>query len=130
MSAASFSKITKTQVVFHVDSEELIHCLQGLHLLTKINLKKNGYVSQSLQKLVKFCVANNRLIHIRIHVDIKFIVKPIYAVDERIYLWLQKCSIHSEVTDTDLCLVYFTQLIKDIQYNSFNYMLPTSVSKV
>ena len=54
MSAASLSKITKTQVVFHVDSEELIHCLQGLHLLTKINLKKNGYVSQGLQKLVNF----------------------------------------------------------------------------
>ena len=93
-------------------------------------LKNNGNVSQCLQKLVNFFVDNKRLIRIIIHVDSKSIEKIICTLDERIYLWLQKCSIHSEVTDTDLCLVYFTQLIKDIQYNSFIYMLPTSVSKV
>ena len=83
-------------------------------------LKNNSYVSQGLQKLVKFWVDNKRLIRIRIHVDSKFIEKFIFTVDERIYLWLQQCSICSAVTDTDLCLVDFTPLIQDIQYNRFN----------
>ena len=34
ISAASLSKLTKTQVVFPVDAEDLIHRLQGLHVLT------------------------------------------------------------------------------------------------
>ena len=62
--------------------------------------------------------------------DSKFIAKFICAVEERIYLWLQQCSIHSAVTATDLCLVDFTPLIQYIQYNRFNYMLPPSVSKL
>ena len=62
--------------------------------------------------------------------DIKFIAKFICAVYERIYLWLQQCSICSAVTDTDLCLVDFTPLIQGIQYNHFNYMLPPRVLKV
>ena len=62
--------------------------------------------------------------------DKKFIAKFICAVDERIYLWLQQCSICSAVTDTYLYLVDFTPLIQDIQYNRLNYMLPPSVSTV
>ena len=33
MSAALLIKLTKTQVVFPVDAEELMHRLQGLHIL-------------------------------------------------------------------------------------------------
>ena len=33
-------------------------------------------------------------------------------------------------TDTDLCLVDFTPLIQDIEYNHFNYILPPIVSTV
>ena len=69
ISAESLSKPTKTQVVFTVDVEELIHRLQGIHVLTIFFLKNNGYVSQGLQKLVNFCVDNKRLIRIIIHVD-------------------------------------------------------------
>ena len=130
MSEASLIKLNKTQVVFPVDAEELIHRLQGLHVLIFFPRKNNGYFSHGLQKLVNFCVNNKRLIRIRIHVDSKFIAKFICAVDEIIYLWLQQCSIHSAVTDTYLWLVDFTPLIKDIQYNRFNYMLTPSVSKV
>ena len=92
-------------------------------------LKKNGYSRQGLQKIVNFCIDNKILIRIRIHVESKFIAKFIFAVDERIYLWLHQCSILSAVTDIYLCLVDFTPLIQDIQYNCLNYMLPPSVSK-
>ena len=114
MLAASLRKLTKTQVVFPVDSEEFMHCLQELHVFTNVFLIKNGYVSQDLQKLVKAFVDNKRLIRIRIHVDIKFIAKVICALDKRIYLWLQQCNIRSAVADTYLCLVDFTPLIQDI----------------
>ena len=85
MSAASLCKLTKIQMLFPVDIEELIHSLQGLHVLTNLFLKKNCYVSQGFQKLVNFCVDDMRLIRIRIHVDSKFIC----AVQEIIYLCLQ-----------------------------------------
>ena len=62
--------------------------------------------------------------------DSNFIEKLFFEVDKIIYLWLQQFSIRSAVTDTYLCLVNFTPLIQDIQYNSFNYMLPPSVSIV
>ena len=39
-SAASLSALTKTQVVFSVDAEELIHHLQGLHVLTFFSEKE------------------------------------------------------------------------------------------
>ena len=37
MSEALLIKLTKSQVVFPVDAEEFIHCLQGLHILFKKN---------------------------------------------------------------------------------------------
>ena len=40
MSASSLSKLTKTQVVFPVDTEELLHRLQGLHVLIIIKYEK------------------------------------------------------------------------------------------
>ena len=46
MSAASLRKLTRTQVIFPVDAEELIHHLQGLHVLTK-NVSEKEWLCQS-----------------------------------------------------------------------------------
>jgi hypothetical protein len=128
MSEASLSKLTKTQVVFPKDVEELTHRLKALHLLASFFFKKSGYMSQGLKKLLNFCASNRTLIKTRIHLDSKFIAKLICAVDERIYIWLKQCSIESSVEDTDVSLMNFAQLTQDIQLNRFNYLLPPCVT--
>ena len=128
MSEASLSKLTKTQVVFPKDVEELIHRIKALHILAAFFFKKSGYMSQGLKNLLNFCSSNRTLIKTRIHLDSKFIAKLICAVDERIYMWLKQCSIESSVEDTDLSLMDFSHLTQDIQLNRFNYLLPPCVT--
>ena len=52
MSTASLSKLTKTQVLFPVDLEELTHRIRGLQLLAALFFKRNGYMSQGLKQVV------------------------------------------------------------------------------
>ena len=130
MSASSLTKLTKTQVAFPADTEELIHRLKALHVLAQFFFKRSGYMSQGLQKLINFCVSNRMLIKTRIHLDSRFIAKMICAVDERIYLWLKQCSSQASVVDTDLELMNFSQISQDIQFNRFNYILPPRVAKI
>jgi hypothetical protein len=124
MSAAPWTKLTKTQVAFPSDTEELIHRLHDLHVLAIFFFKRSGYMSQGLQKLINFCASNRMLIKTRIHLDSKFIAKMICAVDKRIYLWLKQCNAQDSVVDTDLDLMNFVQISQDIHFNRFNYILP------
>ena len=130
MSAASLTKLTKTQVAFPTNIEDLTHRLQALLTLVQFFFKRSGYMSQGLQKFVNFCCSNRMLLRTRIHLDNQFIAKLICSVDERIYLWLKQCSASTSVIDTDLSLIDFTQAIQDIMLNRFNYILPPCVTKV
>ena len=89
ISASSLSKLTKTQVAYPVDVDEMLHRTQALYTLATLFFKRSGYMSQGLQRLANFCTSKKMLIKIRIHLDIHFIAKLIYSIDERIYLWLK-----------------------------------------
>jgi hypothetical protein len=130
MSQDSLKKLTKTQVVFPVDAEEMIHRIRGLSLLSDYFFKKSSFLSQGLEKLVNFCLENKIILKTRIHLDSKFIPKFLCAIDERIYIWLKQCSNKQCVTDTDVSLVNFDNLTTDIQLNRFNYFLPPAVAEI
>lgn len=130
MSNASLDKLTKTQVLYPSEVEDLIQRLKGISTLADFFFKKNGYLSQGLRKLVNFCSENKMLLRTRNHMDRKFIAKFICAIDERIYFWLKQCSSKEIVLDTDLSLIEFSSMIQDVQFNRFYYVLPPSVSNV
>ena len=130
MSETSLTKLTKTQVVFPTDVEELTHRLRGFHALACFFFKKTGFISQGLKKLINFCLDNKAVLRTRVFLDDKFIDKFICAVDNRIYQWLRQCSMKDTVIDTDFSLVEFSSLISDVQLNRFHYLLPPSVAKV
>ena len=130
MSETSLTKLTKTQVRFPEDVEELTHRLRGFHKLATFFFKKNGYLSQGLKKLVNFCLDNRTMLRTRIYMDEKFLEKLICAIDERVYHWLKQCSTQNSVTETDISLIEFSSLISDVQLNRFNYILPPSVTRV
>ena len=127
ISNASLNKLTKTQVLFPTEIEDMIHRIKGLYTLAKFFFKKNGYLSQGLKRVVNFCSDHKRLLRTRIYMDKKFIAKFICAIDERIYLWLKDCSNSKIVIDTDLSLIDFSSLLSDIQVNRFYYNLPPSI---
>ena len=130
MSSASLSKLTKTQVLYPSDIDEMTHRLRGLHRLATFFFKRHGFLSQGLKKVVNFCLDNRMLLRTRIYLDGAFIAKFICAIDDRIYQWLKQCSIHQMVTDTDMTLVDFTSMLLDIQLNRFVYTLPPSIAKL
>ena len=130
MSEKSLTKLTKMQVVFPTDVEELTHRLRGFYALSCFFFKKTGFISQGLKKLTNFCIDNKALLKTRVFLDEKFIAKFICAIDERIYQWLRQCSMKSVVSDTDISLVELSSLISDVQLNRFHYLLPPSVAKV
>ena len=130
ISSASLNKLTKTQVLFPVDVEELSHRLRAIQVLAAFFFKKNGFLSQGLKKVVNFCHDNKMMLKTRIYLDKSFIAKFIVAIDDRIHQWLKQCSIRSSVTDTDLTLIEFSSLLSDIQFNRFTYFLPPSIAEV
>ena len=130
MSETSLTKLTKTQVVFPLDIEELTHRIRGFYVLSCCFFKKTGFISQGLKKLVNFCMDNKTVLRTRVYMDEKFIAKFICAIDDRIHQWLRQCSLSNSVTDTDISLVEFSSLISDVQLNRFQYILPPSVTKI
>ena len=130
MSEASISKLTKTQVLFPVDIDELIHRLRGIQILASFFFKINGFLSQGLKKVVNFVTDNKQMMKTRIFLDPKFITKFLCSIDERIYLWLKDCSLHSSVVNTNLALIDFTSLLNDVNFNRFVYNLPPSIAKI
>ena len=130
MSETALTKLTKTQILFPSDVEELTHRIRGFHLLACFFFKKTAFISQGLKKVSNFCLDNKVLLRTRIFMDKTFIAKFICSIDERVYYWLRQCSMKDSVLDTDITLVEFSSLIADIQLNRFNYILPPSVTKV
>lgn len=130
MSAASLSKLTKTQVLFPTDIEEMTHRFRGLQALASFFFKSKGYMSQGVKQIVNFCLDNKMMLKARLHLDPSFIAKMMCSVDERIYQWLRQCSVHDMVIDTDVNLMDFRQLLMDIRLNRFVYFLPPSIAKL
>ena len=130
MSTVSLSKLTKTQVVFPLDVEELTHRIRGLHSLSNFFFKKHSFLSQGIKQLVNFCLDHRSILKTKIYLDTEFIAKFLCAVDERVYMWLKQCSIHQTVTDTDLSLVNYSSLIQDVKLNRFNYALPPTIASI
>jgi hypothetical protein len=120
MSSALLNKLTKSQVLYSTDTKETIQRVRGIHLLAKFFFRKSGYMSQGLKRLSNFCIDNKMLLHKMIFMDSYFTAKFIWAIDKRIYIWLQQCSSRDSVVDTDLSLMDFSPLIQDIQLNRFN----------
>ena len=58
MSEASLTKLTKTQVLFPQDIDELSHRIRAIHVLASFFFKKNGFLSQGLKKVSNFVIDN------------------------------------------------------------------------
>jgi hypothetical protein len=130
MSTASLAKLTKTQIMFPTTIENTIDRIQALKTLSTYFFGIRSFISQGLTKLVNSCMDNRQLLRTKLYMDQQFIAKFIYAVDDRIYQWLRQCSAADAVTDTDLELVDFGSLFKDILLSRFDITLPPNISKV
>ena len=130
MSAASLSKLTKTQVMFPSSIEATVERIQAIHILSEYFFGRRSFISQGLIRLVNLSLDNKQLLRTKLYMDEQFIAKFIYAVDDRIYQWLRQCSSAEAVTDTDLDLVDFTTLFKDILLSRFDIKLPPNIAKV
>ena len=130
MTEASLQKLTKSQVSFPKDIEELTHRLQGFHILASFFFKKNGFLAQGLKKVVNFILDNKIMLKTRIYLDEYFIPKFLCSIDERVYYWLKQCSTKASIIDTDLTLIEFTSLLNDVQLNRFTYLLPPRIAKL
>ena len=130
MSATSLHKLTKTQVLFPSTIETALERIQAIQILASYFFGRRSFISQGLTKLVNSCLDNKQLLRTKLYMDGQFIAKLIYAVDDRIYQWLRQCSTADAVTDTDLELIDFKVLFKDILLSRFDITLPPNIAKV
>lgn len=75
MSETSLNKLTKSQVLFPRDVEELSHRICANQVLSSFFFTKNSFLSQGLEKVVHFCSDNKTLLKTRVFMDEKFIAK-------------------------------------------------------
>ena len=130
MSATSLAKLTRTQVMYPSNIEAAIERIQAIQVLATYFFGRRSFISQGLTKMVNSCIDNKQLLRTKLYLDGQFIVKLIYAVDDRIYQWLRQCSTAEAVTDTDLDLIDFQTLFKDILLSRFDINLPPNITKI
>jgi hypothetical protein len=118
------------KVMFQTSIETMVERIQALKTLASYFFGHRSFISQGLTKLVNQCLDNKQLLRTKLFMDDQFIAKFIYAIDDRIYQWLRQCSTAEAVTDTDLELVEFNSLFKDILLSRFDIRLPPNINKV
>ena len=127
MSAASLSKLTKTQVVLPKSVDDTIERLKALKILANHFFHDDAPIPQGLLFFVNWCEANKILLSKEFHLDDQYLAKIILAIDDRIFQWLRQCCAAQSMTETLLGLIDFRTLSEDIQLRRFNYSLPPTV---
>ena len=129
MKDASLEKLTKTQVKLPDDMEGAVERLRALTALCKLFFGNRSIPAQGLSTLILRCNENKRMLRANQYLDPEFIAKFLCAIDNRLYQWLQQCSVAKSVEDTSLSLLNFSSLFDDIMMNRFQYHLPSAIRK-
>lgn len=60
----------------------------------------------------------------RLFIDPMFIERVLYAIDNRLFIWLNEGKSSKVVLNTNLDLIVFQNIVLEIQMNSFRRDLP------
>jgi hypothetical protein len=91
MSAASLSKLTKTQVVLPKSVDDTIKRLKALKILANHFFSDDAPIPQGLLFFVNWCEMNKILLSKEFYLDDQYLAKMILAIDTRIFQWLKQC---------------------------------------
>ena len=130
ISSASLRKLTKTQILFPNDIESLIERWRALETLVRLFFGNLSPAQQGLRRLVNLCSDNKRLLKTKLYLDEFFIAKVLYTVDDRLNQWLNQCCRVQFVSETNLELVNFGNIIADLQLSQFHCTLPPNIAKI
>jgi hypothetical protein len=91
MSAASLSKLTKTQLVLPKSVDNTIERLKALKILANHFFSDDAPIPQGLLFFVNWCEVNKILLYKEFYLDDQYLAKIILAIDDRIFQWLKQC---------------------------------------
>lgn len=110
MSEFSIEKLTKTQVIYPKDINDMIERFKGLHILAKLFFGERSYLERGLDSFILKCDKHKQFLRIKLHLDKLFIAKLMYAIDKSIFFWLKECLRASNVDQTDLELTCLSDI--------------------
>ena len=129
MSAVSLEKLTKTQVVLPKDITGMLDRVNALYCLIVLFFGKLSHPEQGLKKFINRCESNRQLLRTNLFMDYKFIARVLYSIDNRLFIWLSECKNAKSVTDTNLDLISFGNIISELQLGTLRRNLPEGVMK-
>lgn len=127
MSAASLTKLTKTQVVLPRSVDDTIERFKALKILAVLFFSDGSPIPLGLMHLVDWCEMNKITLSKYFYMDELFLARIIVAVDDRIFQWLRQCCKATSMMDTSLVLIDLKTLTDDLDLGRFTYNLPPSV---
>ena len=130
MTPSTVDKLTKTHICLPTSTEEFLEKLKALNVITILFWSEVERLPQALTSLSNWCTDNRSLLEARASSDKQFLAKMSVSIDERIYLWLKSCHKARDGTDTNDTLIDFSSLQSQLEVNSFNFNLPTTIKTV
>ena len=130
MSHKSLEKLTRSKIRFPTDLEGTLERIRALTALCQLFFGRRSFPAQGLKQLTTKCLDNKRMLKANCCLDKQFIAQFLCSIDNRLYQWLQECSMAVSVEDTNLRLIEYSTLFDDIAMNRFQYRLPPSVKEV
>ncbi len=127
MSAASLTKLTKTQVVLPRSVDDTIERFKALKILAVLFFSDGSPIPLGLMHLVDWCEMNKITLSKYFYMDELFLARIIVAVEDRIFQWLRQCCKATSMMDTSLVLIDLKTLTDDLDLGRFTYNLPPSV---
>ena len=129
MSSISFKKLTKNQLIFLEDIYQMLNRLKALNILVSLFFGERGLLDQGLSRIIKKFEGSKQILRVKKHTNQLFIAKVMYAINERIYFWLQECMISISNTKTNMESTMFLNIFTSIQMGNFYHFLPPTVIK-
>jgi hypothetical protein len=120
-------KLTKSHVILPQTTDDLIERLRALGIITVMLWGEASRLPQRLAPFVQWLKSEQLTIANREVNKPGYIAQIMVSIDYRINLWLKSCTTAKTGTDTADFHIDFSDMMKSIQHDTFQYTLPRGI---
>ena len=127
MTSEIVEKITNSHVILPKKTDDLIERLRALGIITVMLWGEAARIPKQLSPFVQWLKAEQLTIANRESNTPGYIAQIMVSIDYRINLWLKSCTTAKTGTDTADFHIDFSDMMRSIQHDTFQYTLPKGI---
>ena len=130
MTPETIEKLTKSHVVLPKTTDDLIERLRALGIISVMLWGESARIPKQLAPFVQWLRTEQLTIASREVNKPGYIAQIMVSIDYRINLWLKSCTTATTGIDTADFHIDFSDMIRSIQHDTFQYTLPRGIQEL